>query len=1024
MGFMQSFERGLSSLMSLLKFEIGDYCDLEAVEIDDEGSGAIIAKDGSMATIVQYEGFKTMMSQAQFSDAIEKFSISAQSYLSTKGHQIQVVFDRDEDPMEEMDRLTAASYISARRVQMDVTELLDEGKAVLAKYCSAETVFFVLWTRPSLLAPVESKMYAQEQRRFVGKVPPMKEAQNPLRTIRFLVDRHTAFVAKFLQDLKNMRGAARTLDVRSALREARASLFRDVTPLTWAPTLNGDPVRARWQEGEVKDVSGAMPQRLVKQLFPLDANNGSDSAHGGVTDTRAVRLGSRIYAPCFVSMFPQHVMVFDSLFRDLNSATTQTRFGVKPMPWRISFMLEGDGLSGLFLKKVFAGVLGLTAESNRNLVKSANSLSAYKSSGGAVVKVQINAATWVNFGDERELMLRRSKLVRALTAWGNANVNEETGDPTAGIISCALGMSYTSIAPATAVPLEDILTMLPLARPASPFSGGHVLFRTMDGKLLPYEMFSAEQRTWITLVFAGPGSGKSVLLNRLNTEMCWSGGLSNLPYICVIDIGISSSGFISLVQESLPDDLKHLCMYVRLQNTKEYRINPFDTMLGCRIPLERERDYMAAFLTMLATPPESKEAERGMRQFCGLVVDAMFRQLSDKNERGTPREYTEGSDPMVTKAIADFGINWNDATKWWTIVDALTARGAIHAAYRAQRNAMPTLVDAVRAAADPVVIGDYDKWAKDGLSVAKQFNLMIASAINEYPIFAGETVFDMGEVRLMAIDLNDVVTTGSVAAKKKAALMFMTARNLFIKKIAISEEDLPYIPEEYREYHTARFHETKESFKRLAYDEYHKTGGDEVLTQQALTDGREGRKWGLEVMLSSQLPDDFKDITKIATTIFVLDAGNVQTRKTIEETFGLSSAEMNALVSHVHGATAEGATFLAKFQTGEAEFSQLFTSTMGPQMLWALATGQEDRVVRDNLYKRLGAAEARRALAWRFPAGSCKAYVQKMRQRTKVESREGWVAQDESLSLLTQIANEVYELWTDRREKLFVDGAA
>lgn len=1017
MALQKSIERGLAALMSILKFEIGDYCDLESTEIGDDGMGAVVAKDGSMASIIKYEGFRTMMSKADFQEAIEMFTVSAQSYLGSKGHQIQVVFDRDDDPTSEIDALLAASYATAKRLQTDVVDLLDEGKSVLSKRCCSESVYFVVWTRPSLLAPVEAKVYQQELKGLVGRVPPMADAQNPLRTIRFLVDRHNAVVSKFLQDLHAIKGSAHLLYVRESLRTTRASLFLEVTPNTWQPTVTGDPVYTRWRKKLTADVSAAMPQPLSRQLMPLDAHNGEASGRSGITDTRAVRIGGRIYAPVFVSQFPQHIMIFDALFRELNNAVTATKFGEKPMPWRISFMIEGDGLSGKALTKVFAGILGLTSESNRNLVKSLNALSAYKSSVGAVIKMQINAMTWADFGDERELMLRRSKLVRALTAWGNANVNEETGDPFHGVVNCAVGLSYKSIAPATAVPLEDALTVLPLSRPASPFDGGHVLFRTLDGKLLPYEMFSAKQATWITMIYAGPGSGKSVLLNRLNTELCWSGGMTKLPYICVIDIGVSSSGFISLIRESLPEDKKHYCLYTRLQNTTDYTINPFDTMLGCRVPLERERDYMANFLTMLATSPEAERADEGMRPFCGIVVDAMFKQLSDLNERGTPREYTHESDPVVSKAVDDLGIVWNQATTWWHIVDKLFERGAVHAAYRAQRNAMPTLTDAIRAASDATIVRDYDRLSQNGLSVADKFKLMISTAITDYPIFSGQTVFDVGEARLMAIDLNDVVTTGSAASKKKAALMYMTARNLFIKKIAIAEEDLPYIPAKYRDYQRERYNEIKEVQKRLCFDEFHKTGGDPMLGEQCMTDGREGRKWGLEVMLSSQLPEDFKDISKLATSIFILDAGTPQTRKATTEIFGLSPAEMNALINHCHGPTAQGATFLGIFSTGDARQSQLLTSTMSPQMLWGLATGQEDRVIRDRIYAALGPSDGRRALAWYFPNGGAKAYVNKMRRRASDEDEAGWVDEDQTSSLLVKIADDVISKWVNHKER-------
>ena len=93
-----------------------------------------------------------------------------------------------------------------------------------------------------------------------------------------------------------------------------------------------------------------------------------------------------------------------------------------------------------------------------------------------------------------------------------------------------------------------------------------------------------QQTTWIDLVYASPGSGKSVLSNAINLALCLSGGIDRLPRIAIIDIGPSSSGLISLLKEALPANQRHLVAYHRLRMTPEFAINPFDTQLGCRFP--------------------------------------------------------------------------------------------------------------------------------------------------------------------------------------------------------------------------------------------------------------------------------------------------------------------------------------------------------------------------------------------------------------------------------------------------------
>lgn len=162
--------------------------------------------------------------------------------------------------------------------------------------------------------------------------------------------------------------------------------------------------------------------------------------------------------------------------------------------------------------------------------------------------------TWAKTDPDsvQSLVLRKTHLIKAIEGWGGAQVKEYSGDASLAWQATIPGLSTKSIVPPAAAPLVDALKLFPVLRPTSPFPGGTIINRSLDGAILPYARFSDEQTTWITLVSGKPGSGKSVLMNHLNLESILSPGISRLPYIMIIDIGISSRGLIDTVRDALP----------------------------------------------------------------------------------------------------------------------------------------------------------------------------------------------------------------------------------------------------------------------------------------------------------------------------------------------------------------------------------------------------------------------------------------------------------------------------------------
>ena len=207
--------------------------------------------------------------------------------------------------------------------------------------------------------------------------------------------------------------------------------------------------------------------------------------------------------------------------------------------------------------------------------------------------------------------------------------------------------------------------------------------------------------------------------------------------------------------------------------------------------------------------------------------------------------------------------------------------------------------------------------------------------------------------------------------------MFLISRHIYLSKISGFAEEIPKMDlpsdealrAEYVRYWEARYHEIAETPKRLCMDEYHLTGGVETIAKQVKSDAREGRKWGLELILVSQLLADFDTLADMASTVMVLNADSNEIREEARRVFGFDLAVKSALERQVHGPQGRRGANL-RFKLREEERWIVLNNSLGPRMLWALTTKAEDRLVRDELYRRMAVNDALRILATRFPDGT------------------------------------------------------
>lgn len=993
--FVDPLLDGIDSLLAWFSTEFHQtaesYCDLETAESETN----LVARDGSLISVIQINGVTKLIGEEEFNQIHAGLTQSLQTALKRPGHIVQVCFSYDRAAVKlQIQDILAPAKNTANKLGLSLDDLFKERVDYISRYCAEESLYFVLWTRPYALSGDQLQRANKEKLKFIREknILPFKNGQNLIASIPDLREMHYSFVRSLMNDLVALSINCRLLEVHDALYAVRTSIDPEFTDNKWRAVLPGDRIPIHEATPLAGDLSGLMWPPIARQVFPRDAV---------AMDLRTIRIGDRIYTPLFIDLFPQDIKTFNVLFQ---------RIVATRVPWRMSFLIESGGLSALGFKSIMAAILSWTASHNALVNDSVKLLRDIDTNtDDAIVRLQASFATWAPEGELRLLRTRAAELAKAIEGWGSCDVSEVSGDVFAGVASSFLGFTVNSVATPSVAPLSDVVYMLPFTRPASAWKYGAVLLRSPDGKPWPYQPGSAQQTTWIDLMYARPGSGKSVLSNSINLALCLSAGIQRLPRIAIIDIGPSSSGLISLLKEALPHEKKHLTAYYRIRMTPEYAINPFDTQLGCRYPSAQERGFLVNFITLLATPVGAERPYDGISDMAGLIVDELYKYLADDAK---PHLYTNGIETLLDDILTEIGFVFDEKTTWWEVTDALFLSGFQHEAMLAQRYAMPLLPDAVAICRTQVVEDLYGQVkAPTGEPLIQAFGRMLSGAVREYPVLSGVTRFDIGDARVVSLDLDEVAKGGGDAAERQTAVMYMLARYVLARHYCLTEDGLTDFPEAYREYHQKRIGEIREDPKRIVYDEFHRTSRARAVRDQVILDMREGRKWNVQIALISQSLEDFDSVmVEFATSIFIMDAGPEQAIRRSTEIFGLSDTARLALKTRVHGPKEGGATFLAQFSTKSGGNTQLLTSTLGPIELWAFSTTAEDARLRHKLYQAMGPVEARRVLANLFPNGSIKALVEARLAILKDE--QGVIVEGGELGVVDQLVSEILDAWS------------
>jgi intracellular multiplication protein IcmB len=957
----------------MFKTSVNHYCQLETAN----DPFTLVTREGGLMSAYEIKGTFGIMgvdaTRAHITGLVDTLS----SALRRPGHRVQFVFRRDPlNSKEALRRSISGAIRTLNTLNMDLEQMIQERALKLESKTVLETCFLVITTSQRALHPdilKGSLKERAEKARNNGGLKPGEFAQSVSVEVPGIDMVHSGFVSQITSRLEE-KLSLKKLGAHEFLHHIRKQITQFDTSDSWRAYLPGDRLAARLARETPldSDMSHIMFPDIAQQLFSREPKISTE-------DPTLVDIGDWKIAPIMVDQRPQETKPFSELFKSID----------RNVPWQMSLCIDSGHdrvCKQLSNRKMFASFISFISSENKLIKESAEEL-LDNSIDKTMVSAQLTFSTWGRTVED--VRRNRSKLKTAVEAWGQTQVVEERGDAIEAWFNTLPGFSESHLATRIPMDVSEALWMSPITRPVSPWADGTMLYRTVDEKLFPFMPGSDLQTANMEIVFAPPGFGKSFYLAASNMGLITRPGNEVLPRIGILDIGFSSAMFVELVKDSLPDHLKHQAQAFRLEMTRDYAVNFFDTPLGCQRPLSVDREYVVNMLTLLATPAGRKEPVDRMPELISNLVDEMYEYFSDGK---CPQTYEPGMDVVVDKALSVNGIIPLEGDSWWKVSRKLFEKGLYNDASQAQRYAVPTLNDATMVLSQATALKDVFGSSMIGSETLIDYlKTMIISAVNDYPILSQPTVFSIGEARIISIDLMSVAKEGSAQAEKRTAVMYLLGRQIICRDYYRKAEfTLPEIPEFFRDYHRRIIEKDESVPKKFCMDEFHRTTAVPIVRKQAVVDIREGRKYDVHVSLLSQLLSDFdEEMIQLINNTVILSKGIAETTlDQIKARFKPSNDAIKHMTRWLTGPGAEGSSMLylgaLKSETAP-RIEQVLRLTLGGSEIWAYTTVPQDVSLRRRLTQKIGLNNALKILTSAYPNGSAKGDIQQILTENSIE---------------------------------------
>lgn len=993
--------------------EMASFCLLETLS-----DRYLIGNDGSVGTVLNVLGTRFLGHESELREFSNRAALDVfAKYFSQKGHALQFFFMRNPPNGRNVLREhIKTSGDAARELGMRMGDLLTDRLDYVSQYVVDERIYLILWTRPSIMSSFERKNDKEAVKKSTPPFWPKAIKAQRFDTIsETVLSVHSRFIESSVAGLRDAGLDVAVLKAAEALRIIKDVIYPASDNKNWRPFYPEDSARNSvakmpWAREPVttsaEDASHMLWTRLVDQIFDQGAH--IDNKPGVVIDNMR-------FANIDISVGPIEPRSFNSL---INTIRNQ---GNEP-PWRVSFLLEGNGMASnaVFISTFLANVTAPFWSTPSKLYAAAiKALNAYKrDENGVVARIRISFATWADADQDRVLVERVGRIKSAIHAWGQADAKTVVGDPLEGVMSSVPAIDIRSTATPGLAPLPEAMYVMPWMRETSPFKSGGLVLRTKDGRVFPYQSGSSLQNSWTEIIYGASGKGKSFFMNTIGLAFCLSPdvigtGGAKLQKLSIIDSGTSSQGLINVLQTALPPHRRHEAVFYRLKMERSDGINPFDLPLGLRRPLPFQKNFLSRLVSIIASSASYDNRinlEKGIIELAELMIEKAYLMADDSERGSTPKIYNFGENREVDMGMEEFRLDATKLRTWYKVSDAFYKMSAgassedeaiklIRLAKVAQRYAVPELRDLLQTTLEEV-----EKIYADKTNMLREFERAIQLAQTAYPILNGPTVLDFSSAQVIALDLNAVAPNNN---PKQSAIMYLLGLFVTTHEFYMSEEDLVRVSPDYLEYHKKEVGRLSESPKCLEIDELHRTEGVEMVRMQIDQLAREGRKYNIRVRLASQKLSDFDEkILTNTTTIWICGVNFQKEQSAAELLFSLSKESTHAIKNVLTGPASDGsgAPVLGIFNTRDGgQHEHILYNTVGPTESWAFSTLREDATLRDRLAEKIGHIEARKRLAVLYPRGTALSAI-KERQETLLNEED---KDKKELGAIMQMVDEI-----------------
>lgn len=937
--------------------------------------------NGSLMSVIRINGYMGQYFPQQFkalrSEWI-KFIRNSTAGKNSSGSDLFWFLEFDPDGMKDEIMQSRKLMIDAgKRRGIGSEDVLLEEARVYGGICARERQYLLVVTHLDSLPKADQAGALAERMRDIKSSAKGRNGMTLKAGVRALEALHEQQVnkIKMFMSSENSRYSFERLDSYAALKEMRFSLLPDGTGPGWKALLKPKDVRSRATEEvrqSFKDAQGSTgkPNDWTFKLPPKLSNQMLEDA---IDLGKYAVMGDRIYAPMYVSELatnPEHLESF------LETCYTRR------LPVRLAYSLMTNSSQANYWNRLFASVFSFASQSNRQISKADQALSEYAEAGGSVLGYGLAATTWskkkVTYGkdgvpryDVEELQRRARDVETLLQQWGGQQVDTMYGCSIEATMSATAGYSVPPICPKAPQTELDIVTQLPIMRPASLWPPQTSMwFRTSDGVLMPYQPMSKKQNAMISLITGGMGYGKSNCISEHIFYFANHPLARDMPYIRGIDFGSSSSGVIDMIRDSLPPDRKHEALFQEFTNDGSIVKNQFDTRLCLRGPLEDHKQHLLSFLSTICDELLEDAGIANVMNVLKTTIEEAYRSRDPNERQSSPTLFEPlSADPRVIKAIEKIELVVNSKTTYWSVVDALAHYGVqnkdesiIFAARVAQRHAVPQFGDLVLVV--DRLADRFSEFKYKGQQLTSAIASCLSSANSLFPCLRGITNVDITESRVCVFDMTTVFGRGITTYNDwERTIYFSVAMRLLTEDLFVNLKYTgPEIKAKQKElglsplmvkYHLAYLESQDQVDKLFWADEVHRLG----KVQGALTIidsmGFEGRKYGVGILLGTQVPEHLpKELLKLASTIFVFGVSqDMETAMQVQTLLNLNDDERNAIYGITKPSATKGAMVFAQFKTTDGVQNLLLHFQMGGIKRWAYATEPDERALRGILYR-------------------------------------------------------------------------